>query len=390
MKYLATLIVLQLSILSNGIVQAQWVQTNGPYEASISCFASCDSFIFAGTIGAGIYRSNDKGLSWIPSNGTMKSSFTKCIAVNGKNIFAGSATGEGISLSTDYGSTWSSVNNGPGGVVEALAVWDNDIFASINSYGIVAMYLSTDNGLSWTNISTRMNFNMTAFAVIPSGTDKNIGFVGTSTGIYKSTDSGIDWSTAGLKDSNITSLAILGTNLFASTNTGVYLSTDFGLNWTPAYSGLTSEQIKYLTVCKTDIFAGTLDNGIFLSTNNGAEWISVNTGLHELHALNCLTSIDTNLYSGFISAGIYRSTDYGTTWNVSNNGLRETSVTALATMGSTIFTGTTFNLYSSSDLGQNWSPHFYGLSPNYFTVFNNNIFVSVGNGVYFSSNRGSS
>jgi photosystem II stability/assembly factor-like uncharacterized protein len=368
----------------------QWVQTNGPYEASISCFASCDSFIFAGTIGAGIYRSNDNGLSWLPSNGNMKSSFTKCIAVNGKNIFAGSATGEGISLSTDYGSTWSSVNNGlPNGVVDAMAVWDNNIFANI-TYGTSAMYRSTDNGSSWSNISG-MNFGMLVFTSIPNESDSSIGFVGTRTGVYKSTNNGIGWSTAGLIDSNITSLAFIGTNLFASTNSHVYLSTNFGLNWTPAYSGLTSKAIKYLTVCKTDIFAGTLDNGIFLSTNNGAEWVSANTGLHMLEALNCLTYIDTTLYSGFIAAGIYRSTDYGATWNVSNTGLREASTYALALMGNTLFCGTTFNLYSSSDLGQNWSPdHFYGLSLYFITVFNNNIFVNVGNGVYFSSNGGSS
>ena len=70
--------------------QAQWVETNGQYEAAVYSLAASDSFIFTGTVGAGIYRSTDNGVTWTPSNGGMASTFTHCFAVNGNNAYAGS------------------------------------------------------------------------------------------------------------------------------------------------------------------------------------------------------------------------------------------------------------------------------------------------------------
>jgi photosystem II stability/assembly factor-like uncharacterized protein len=310
----------------------------------------------------------------------------------GKNLFAGSATGFGISQSTDYGISWASLTNGiPKGIVEAMAVWDNKIYAYINDQGFIGMFLSTNNGATWTNISANLNFYMTSFAVVKNSSDEEIGFAGTKNGVYKSINGGLDWSAAGLPDSNITALAVIGTDLFASSNTGVYRSDDFGFKWVPAYKGLSNTGIKYLSAGKTDLFAGSIDGGV-LSTNNGAEWISVNSGLYLPIALNCLAAIGSNLFSGFVNAGIFRSTDNGTTWNTANTGIMETSVSALAGLGSTVFLGTLFNLYSSTDEGLNWlsTNPFYGLNPNSFMVIDKYFFVSIGYGIYYSTNGGSS
>lgn len=137
------------------------MQTDGPYEASVCSFGVSDSIIFAGTVGAGIYRSLDNGLSWTACNGGMTSVFTLCLAASGKNIYAGSATAQGISLSTDNGNTWQAVNNGlpPNpwafepdqvtGVIDRLVASGSNVFTSMR-FSPDVFYLSTNNGSSWT------------------------------------------------------------------------------------------------------------------------------------------------------------------------------------------------------------------------------------------------
>ena len=54
MKYLVILIVLQFFIISNGTLQAQWVQTNEPYGGHISCSAVSGTNIVYNTLGQSI------------------------------------------------------------------------------------------------------------------------------------------------------------------------------------------------------------------------------------------------------------------------------------------------------------------------------------------------
>ncbi len=49
-------------------LNAQWLQTNGPYGGLIKCYAVNGSSIFVGTDQGGIYRSTNDGLTWISVN----------------------------------------------------------------------------------------------------------------------------------------------------------------------------------------------------------------------------------------------------------------------------------------------------------------------------------
>ncbi|RKU27191.1 hypothetical protein C6499_12355, partial [Candidatus Poribacteria bacterium] len=49
--------------------ESGWLQTNGPYGGEILTFyAALKGVLFAGTEGAGIFRSTDGGNSWTPVN----------------------------------------------------------------------------------------------------------------------------------------------------------------------------------------------------------------------------------------------------------------------------------------------------------------------------------
>jgi ligand-binding sensor domain-containing protein len=129
--------------------------------------------------------------------------------------------------------------SGPSGNVSSLAVSGASLFAGTSGGEV---YLSTDNGSSWTKVSSGL-----------SGA----------------------WVTYLLAVTNGTG----GMNLFAGTWDGVFLSTNSGTNWTKVSTGLTYTNVYALAATGANLFVGTLDGGVYLSTNNGASWRQVNTGL---------------------------------------------------------------------------------------------------------------
>jgi len=56
MKYLVIIVLLQFLTLNYGILQAQWVQTNGPYGGNVNCLAVNGTNIFAGTDAGYIFQ----------------------------------------------------------------------------------------------------------------------------------------------------------------------------------------------------------------------------------------------------------------------------------------------------------------------------------------------
>jgi phosphodiesterase/alkaline phosphatase D-like protein len=126
-------------------------------------------------------------------------------------------------------------------------------------------------------------------AVSPIGASGLNLFAGTKSGLYLSTNNGTSWTAVntGMANTYIKSLAVSptgtgGTNLFAGTNGGVYLSTNNGTSWLPINNGLGNNDNgveSFAIVNGTDIFAETFGSGVYLSTNAGTSWTSVNTGL---------------------------------------------------------------------------------------------------------------
>ncbi|MBW8052088.1 MAG: hypothetical protein FVQ77_17440, partial [Cytophagales bacterium] len=67
----------------------------------------------------------------------------------------------------------------------------------------------------------------------------------------------------GLTSTNVYSLAISGTNIFAGTGGGVFLSTNNGSSWTAVNTGLTDLNVRSLAISGTNIFAGTWRGGVW-------------------------------------------------------------------------------------------------------------------------------
>ncbi len=202
---------------------------------------------------------------------------------------------------------WIQTNGPYGGKVNSLAAVGGNIAAGVYGAGL---YLSTNNGTSWSSISR----DITPNAFVVSGGNL---FAGDG-GVFLSTDSGMTWNHAneGMGTSSIFALALSGSDLFAGGIDGLYLSTDNASSWTAVDSGLTTKWVTALAVVGTNIFAGTRDAGVFRSTDNGSSWHEANSGLSNLY-INCLATVGTDLFTGGQAeggGGIFRSTDNGSTW----------------------------------------------------------------------------
>jgi len=300
MKNLYVLIAISFVIFSSSL-NAQWVQTNGPYGYVHSFAISPDlsGNLFAGTVGGTIFRSTDNGTSW---TAVFAGTYVDALATSDTNIFAG--TDGGVFRSTNNGTTWTAAGLTNNVYPQALAISDTNLFAGTYQSGV---FRSTNNGISWTSVNSGLvgdALKITALFV----SDTNL-FAGTwGGGVFHSTNNGTTWVAAsnGLTSNNVHAFTISGTNLFAGTyfGSGVYLSTNNGTSWTAVNNGLTNSNVRALAVSGANLFAGTDGGGVFLSTNNGISWTAVNTGLTNI-VVNALLISGTNLFAG-TNDGVWR------------------------------------------------------------------------------------
>lgn len=254
--------------------------------------------------------------------------------------------------------------------------------------GASGVFLSTNSGNSWSKVSQGLT-NTDVRSLVILGTDLFAGTYGG--GVFRSSNKGTSWSAvnSGLTNKTITSLAVFGTNLFAGTEGGgIFLSTDRGQTWTEVNSGLTGISAKYVTsiiVNGNNIFAGTDGSGVYISTNNGQSWTL--SGLNGKNVY-CFGVSGTNLFAG-VYGGVYLSTDNGTNWSNASTGLTGSTgidVRALSTSGSSVFAGiNNGGVFYSNSNGSNWIAVNTGLTSNSvksLTVFQGYLFAGVNSGLW--------
>ncbi|MCL5268741.1 MAG: T9SS type A sorting domain-containing protein [Bacteroidetes bacterium] len=340
-------------------LRAQWVQTNGPYNGGPVCsLGVTDSLVYAGTVGYGVYRSSDGGVTWVSCTSTAATAYALSLAGTGNYLYAGSGIGDGISVSTDGGVTWSVSNTGlppnpwvtgKTGVIDRIAASGQNVFLTMRlSPGT---YLSTDNGLSWVSANAGSLNGISSIAV--GGNDF---FVGGSDGVYVSSNAGTTWSRAGLVDSSITSLAAYGLNMFASTNSSVFLSTNAGSSWMPAETGLPDSGIEQLSANGGKVMVST-SAGFYLSTDNSSSWHHMTTNglLPGWASPDAFVPMRESYLLGYFDFGVYRSTDGGMNWIPSNSGIATSEISSLAAEGRTVFASRGNYLFRYSDDDAKWS-----------------------------------
>jgi hypothetical protein len=283
------------------------------------------------------------------------SSDVNCLAAHGTTLFAGMA-GDGLFSSTDNGDHWTGRNTGLAAkdVYSLIAASSpsGDQQLLIGTSG--GVYFSTDEGANW---QASAGWPGGAAQALASGPDGKICFAGPGwKGVYSSADGGENWSAAntGMAQEIVTALAILpgsagSFTVLAGTGSGVFRSEDKGVTWTAANTGLPSPGITALIKVPNgaggySVFAGVANHGLFRSTDNAASWTEVGSGLFEnVLALTTYSSIGVGpvIVCGSGFGKIFISSDNGTSWIDKSPGLPVKQITqgGLAVCGGYFYCG---------------------------------------------------
>jgi hypothetical protein len=272
---------------------------------------------------------------------------------------------------------WDTASNvSLGNRVQCMAVKDTFLFAGTSNAGI---YRSTNNGENWVTVNIGLSsVNIQALLV-----KDTIIYAGTAVALYRSTDNGLNWGaySSGMTNTNIRALAAKDSFIFAGTNGGgLYRSTNNGVIWTSA--GLSGEMVITFAVKGSRLFAGTAASGIYRSTNNGTDWTQINTGMPGL-TINALAAQDTNLYSA-TTWGIYRSSN-DSSWSEVNEGLYSVLMgsadfTSLFVYGPSVLVGVSSyrGVYLSLNHGASWvaaNAGLFGFSTSCFAYNGTYLFI---------------
>jgi photosystem II stability/assembly factor-like uncharacterized protein len=154
------------------------------YGGDVSCLAISTSAVYAGTSGAGVFRSADKGDTWLAVS-------------TGPSSVEGSMYSEIISLATTPGSP---------GVV----------YAGTPS----ALHVSTDDGVMWKRTGL-VDTSIYSIAVDPAVSSTL--YAGTKKGVFRSDDAGVSWKAA---SPTATTKSVLSVLAVGGSKPALYAGTD--------------------------------------------------------------------------------------------------------------------------------------------------------------------
>ncbi len=420
------------------LVQAdlnQWVPfgPDGGTVYSIAVDPVNTAIMYAGTNG-GVYKSANGGGSWTKVNNGISNGQTRIfgLAVDPSNHNVVWAAGDTVYMSTDGGGTWSGVANciyehslnavaidpvdsssvylgggdgiykrptQQGGcwtkvytmevntvVIDPDPAFHNTVYAAGNDGKILK---STDGGANWGNLT--INFPAVSdpwtnkiVSILIDPTVHTTLYVATSNGLYKSTDGGGSFASAGLTGFVSTIARDAGGNLYATQiqtdNTALtFKSPDGGTTWNVLNNGPHAHAGCLISVPGGPMYAGLTGHGILKTSDEGQNWYPANTGIYA----QCIDSVavsPANPNVAYVSAenfGVSKTTDGGTSWTRVNSDLWHvdswggTNTTYIGAVGidpsnpSNVYAGTVPDgFFRSTNGGASWEYANTGLPTN--------------------------
>ncbi len=219
------------------------------------------------------------------------------------------------------------------------------------------LFKTTDGGTNWSSKSVGSGDAITGSLAIDPVVPLTI-YAGTDKGLFKSMDGGDSWralAVGSLPNSTAECLAIDPTDhrtVYAYA-WGVYKSSDAGETW---ISLNLYPSVRVLAINPADpkiLYAGTY-SGVYKSIDGGGHWSFLSsTAGYDAMALSIDPASPQTIYAAFGSRGVYKSTDAGSTWNgvpiisYPGSNLTAYSLARDLTSPSTVYAGTDWGVVNA-------------------------------------------
>jgi photosystem II stability/assembly factor-like uncharacterized protein len=321
-----------------------WVSvSNGWPSGNVRAYCRHNGILFGGNYDlTTLYKSTDAGQTWAATGSGITSRYTYTLAANSSRVFAPS--GYGVEISSNGGSTWVTPALLFGRGYYSVYAKGNQVYAGSLSIG---PFLSTDGGVTW-DTANGGNSGIGPHETLSLTTDSQYVYAGAYNGMYRSSDNGASWTSlsSGLTDTVAYALCSAKGHLFAGTLTGIFVSTNHGSSWTALSNGAPTYHIKCIVGIDSVVLAATEYASVpstYRSTNYGQSWSPVTSGLTELNVVFQTLLVDgRNVFGGSTTEGVWVSSDLGISWSNISSGLNGPAqkVMGLAVTGNSLFAAT--------------------------------------------------
>lgn len=290
----------------------------------------------------GVYRSSDKGATWLKaSHGLIVTQFYDIGSWSPIGTVAGGGTQDNGTVMTTGGLTWRDIFGWDGGYFVIHPTDPRTMYAEHQNTDI---HKSTDGGNTWLQKITGLSGGTPWTGVLTMDLNSpNTLFVGT-TRVFRTTDG---CATAWVASSQTLVGSIKGIAVAESDSNRVYACTDGGhvyrsddngatSPWTDVSTGLPSAAVTDVVVAHNNrdrvaaTVGGTGTGHVFLSTNGGTAWTNITGNLPDV-AVSAFVfdPVNANTFYVGTDVGVFRTTDSGTTWQAFDNGIPNVPVTDL-------------------------------------------------------------
>jgi len=308
------------ALLFSAGVYSDWQKINSFPADYVQDIYISGGIVYAATANNGVYKSADGTLSWVQiSTGLNNTQALQCQQIISGSGSLYAATVDGIYKSTNLGANW--VKKSAGIIVGGGALYEfcesiYELNGTLFTGAYTGIYRSANGGENWlaTNVSGihiwAKNFtlhNGILFAARETGNFPNG---------YLSTDNGLTWSSlTSISVPSITFFSEPG-KLFAGTIHGAWLSTNNGGSWLERSEGYTPDPYTSSFVRVNGVLVSSLKNGgsgIYKSTNDGILWVGFGQGLPFLSVIDKLVIFNNKILAA-TSGGIYERNASEVTW----------------------------------------------------------------------------